>query len=77
MGRRFRVVLEWNEEGEGYTVTVPDLPGCVTEGDTVEEALANAREAIRGYLKALEKLGRPVPVGDAPPVYRQELVISL
>jgi len=77
MQRRFRIVLEWDEEGQGYTVTVPSLPGCVTEGDTIEEALANAREAITGYLRALEKLGQPLPVGDAPVVRRQELVINL
>ena len=39
----FQEVLEYNEEG-GYTVTVPALPGCLTEGDTVEEALENAKE---------------------------------
>ena len=50
--RKFKVLLEYNEEG-GYTVTVPALPGCLTEGDTVEEALDNAKEAISGYLEAL------------------------
>lgn len=39
MDRRFKVILEWNEDGGGYTVTVPALPGCITEGDTVEEAI--------------------------------------
>jgi len=41
MQRRFKVVLEWNEEDGGYTVTVPALPGYITEGDTLEEALRN------------------------------------
>ncbi len=48
MGRHI-VVLAPDESG-GYTVTVPGLPGCVTHGDTVEGALANAREAIALYL---------------------------
>jgi antitoxin HicB len=50
----FTVILEECEEG-GYTVTCPALPGCVTEGDTYEEALQNVKEAIAGYLEAMEK----------------------
>ena len=45
----------------GYTVEVPALPGCITEGDTVQEALANAREAIAGYLESLTDDGLPIP----------------
>jgi antitoxin HicB len=56
---RFAVVLEWDEEGQGWAVTVPALPGCVTQGDTKTEALRNAQEAIAGHLRALEKVGRP------------------
>lgn len=50
---RFKVVLEPSEEG-GFTVYVPSLPGCISEGDTVEEALANIREAIELYLEPVE-----------------------
>ena len=49
---RFNVVLEQDTSDSGYTVTVPGLPGCVTEGDTIEEALVNAKEAIRGFIDA-------------------------
>jgi predicted RNase H-like HicB family nuclease len=48
-----KVILEPSEEG-GFTVFVPALPGCVSEGDTHEEALANIREAISLYLEAVE-----------------------
>ena len=61
MLRRFRVLLEPNELG-GYTVTVPALPGCISEGDTREEALANIREAIELYIESLQADGEPVPV---------------
>lgn len=77
MQRRFKIILEWNEDGGGYTVTVPALPGCITEGGTIDEALANAREAITGYIKVLESLGRPIPTSDLPPVEKQELVINI
>ncbi len=50
---KLRVVLEPSDEG-GYTVYVPSLPGCISEGETVEEALANIREAIELYLEPTE-----------------------
>ena len=50
---RFKVVLEPSEEG-GYTVYVPSLPGCISEGDTSGKALANIREAIELYLEPVE-----------------------
>ena len=57
---RFTVNLTPDEEG-GYTVTVPALPGCVSEGDTYEEALENIKEAIHAYIESLQKDGLPVP----------------
>lgn len=60
MQKQFRVNLELNELG-GYTVTVPILPGCVSEGDTKEEALANIKEAIELYLESLRADGEPIP----------------
>lgn len=50
---RIKVVLEASEDG-GYTVYVPSLPGCISEEDTVEEALQNIREAIELYLEPVE-----------------------
>lgn len=50
---RFKVVLEPSDEG-GYTVYVPSLPGCISEGDSVEEALKNVQEAIALYLEPVE-----------------------
>ena len=47
---KIKVVLEPSEEG-GYTVYVPSLPGCISEGDTEKEALKNIREAIELYLE--------------------------
>ncbi len=50
---RLKVVLEASDEG-GYTVYVPALPGCISEGDTEEDALANIQEAISVYLEPVE-----------------------
>jgi len=63
MQRRFKVVLDKNESG-GFTVTVPALPGCITQGRNREEALERAQEAIEGFLEALEIEGLPIPDGD-------------
>jgi len=50
---KLRVVLEPSDEG-GYTATVPALPGCISEGDTRDEALANIEEAVRLYLEPVD-----------------------
>lgn len=57
---QFEVVFIAQEEG-GYTVEVPDLPGCVSEGDSFEEAYENIKEAIELYLETLEERGVPLP----------------
>jgi antitoxin HicB len=64
--RTFTVVLEPDQEEGGYTAIVPALPGCVTEGDSIDEAMTNAKEAIEGYLEALAKDGKPIPDGRVP-----------
>ncbi|GIK56271.1 MAG: type II toxin-antitoxin system HicB family antitoxin [Chloroflexi bacterium] len=50
---KIQIVLEPSDEG-GYTVYVPSLPGCISEGDTVDEAMENIREAIELYLEPVE-----------------------
>ena len=64
---RYTVLMEPNEDG-GYTVTVPSLPGCVSEGATWEEALAEIEEAISGYIEVARKLGKPIPVEISVPL---------
>ncbi|HEX3000488.1 MAG TPA: type II toxin-antitoxin system HicB family antitoxin [Armatimonadota bacterium] len=54
------VNLEPDEDG-GYVATVPALPGCVTQGETREEALAMAHDAAAGYIASLRKHGETIP----------------
>ena len=49
------------EEGGGYLIEFPDLPGCISDGDTPEEALANGRDALQSYLLTAKEFGDPVP----------------
>jgi antitoxin HicB len=61
---RVPLVVTPQEEG-GYTVTSPMLPGLVTEGDSLEEALANVDDALLATLELYEDIGRPVPASLA------------
>jgi predicted RNase H-like HicB family nuclease len=57
---RYTVILEQEQEG-GYVVSVPALPGCVSQGDNRAEALMNIREAIELYIEDCREVGDPVP----------------
>lgn len=60
---KFTAIFDPAEEG-GYTVTVPSLPGCITEGDTFEEAVEMAKDAIVCYIGSLKKHDEPIPRED-------------
>ncbi|CAI8010720.1 UPF0150 protein Ta0767 [Geodia barretti] len=60
---RFPVVVH-KDEGSSYGVTVPDLPGCFSGGDTLDEALTNAQEAIAGHIETLFMVAEPLPRRD-------------
>lgn len=62
--RTFAVVLEPDAQDGGFTAIVPALPGVITEGDSAEEALENARDAIRLCLEHLAEQGQMIPQGD-------------
>lgn len=50
-----------SEDGGGFSAIVPDLPGCMSDGDTPEQALANVQDAIGVWIEAAHDLGRSVP----------------
>jgi len=57
----FKVLIEPDEEAGGYVVTCPSLPGCYSQGDTIEEALTNIKEAILLCLEDLQEQQIPIP----------------
>jgi len=59
--RTYSIVLDPDPEESGFNVTVPALPGCTAEGDSVEDCIVNAREAIELYIEELVEQGREVP----------------
>ena len=66
------------EEGGGFMIEYPDLPGCVSDGSTPEEAIAHGRDAVKAYLLSCVRHGDPVPrPGAASGQWRQRVPRSL
>ena len=73
--RTYSIVLDPDEDS-GYTVTVPALPGCVTQGETVDDCVANAREAIELFVETLASAGKPIPEEHQHPQLLQVTVAA-
>jgi antitoxin HicB len=69
---KFRVIIEQDEDGV-FTVYCPNLPGCISQGKTREEALRNIQEAIAGYTESLKKHGEPIP----PPITEEIVEVAV
>jgi antitoxin HicB len=64
---RFTVRPLSDDEGGGYLVEFPDLPGCMSDGETVEEAVANGQDAKASWIAAMTEAGRPIPAPTLEP----------
>jgi len=58
---KYLVIIYWSEEDGVYIAEVPELPGCMTHGDTQAAALDNANKAIQGWIDTATKFGDPIP----------------
>ena len=72
---KYEVDITWSEEDSAYVVRVPELPGCVTHGESMEEAVKMADEAIYAYLEALLQTGQSIPVPLAEEELSGEFVV--
>lgn len=70
----FEAIFTTQDEG-GFTVEIPDLPGCISEGDTIEEAEKNIQEAAELYLQELEERGIPLPNREPLKVLKMNITI--
>jgi predicted RNase H-like HicB family nuclease len=61
MSIRYELILYWSETDQSFIVEVPELPGCMADGDTYEEALANVQLVIEEWIETAREMGRPIP----------------
>nr|VFK64843.1 MAG: Predicted nuclease of the RNAse H fold, HicB family [Candidatus Kentron sp. TUN] len=61
MGSRYKIIIFWSEEDSTFVAEVPDLPGCMADGKTYQEALSNAELIIQEWIETARELGRMVP----------------
>jgi antitoxin HicB len=69
---QYRVLIE-SDEDRVFVAEVPALPGCIADGKSRQEALANVKEAIAAYVESLKKHGEPVP----PPVFEEVVEVDV
>ena len=58
---RYEVIIYWSDEDEAFIAEVPELPGCMADGVTYQEALANVEVVIQEWIETARELGRPIP----------------
>ena len=61
MSSRYEIIIYWSEEDSAFVAEVPELPGCMADGKTYQEAVANAEIIIEEWLDTARDLGRPIP----------------
>ena len=58
---KYEIILCWSDEDQAFLAEVPELPGCVADGPTRQEALANAEVVIAEWIETAREMGRPIP----------------
>ena len=58
---RYEVIIYWSDEDEAFVAEVPELPGCMADGATYQEALANVEVVIQEWIETARELGHPIP----------------
>ena len=66
---KYELIIYWSEEDEAFVVEVPELPGCMADGATYAEAVANAQVVIAEWIETARQMGRPIPEPKGRLVY--------
>ena len=61
MSVKYEIIIYWSEEDNAFIAEVPELPGCMADGDSYEKALDNAEVIIQEWIETARDLGRPIP----------------
>lgn len=66
---RYEIIIYWSDEDEAFIAEIPELPGCMADGKTYEEALKNAQIVIEEWIETAKQLGRQIPVAKGKLAY--------
>lgn len=66
---KYELIVYWSEDDEAYIVEVPELPGCMADGETYEKAIQNALDVIREWIETAKELGRSIPTPKGRLIY--------
>ena len=58
---KYELILFWSEEDQAFIAEVPELPGCMADGASYAEAVANAEKVIQEWIQTAQEMGRPIP----------------
>ncbi|MBB3190985.1 type II toxin-antitoxin system HicB family antitoxin [Halomonas cerina] len=61
MSIKYELIIYWSDEDQSFVVEVPELAGCMADGETYEQAVANAQQVIKEWIEIARELGRPIP----------------
>jgi len=61
MSIKYELIIYWSDEDESFVVDVPELPGCMADGETYEQAVLNAQQVIAEWIETAQEMGRSVP----------------
>jgi len=66
---KYEIIIYWSDEDKSFIAEVPELPGCMTDGLTYQEALANVQIIIKEWIETAKELNRPIPVPKGKLMY--------
>ena len=77
MDKKYEIIIFWSSEDNAYVAEVPELPGCMADGKTYQEALGNAEQIIEEWIKTAIKLGKPIPQPMGRLVYASSAISAV
>jgi predicted RNase H-like HicB family nuclease len=69
MKSRYEIVVYWSDEDQGFIAEVPELPGCMADGENYQEAISNAEIIIQEWIETAKELGRSIPKAKGKLMY--------
>ena len=61
MNSKYEIIIYWSEQDAAFLAEVPELPGCMADGQTYQEAITNVERVIQEWIETAKELGRPIP----------------